>query len=77
MPNNRIKFARFACPTRKGDAPSLAAYARRWAMTMLRVGPVITLALLCGCNKPASEFVVGQFVFTSPVAFRRALLESA
>jgi hypothetical protein len=29
MPNNRIEFARGACPTRKGDAPLLAAHAGR------------------------------------------------
>jgi hypothetical protein len=31
MPNERIKFARSACPTRNGEAPLLAAYARRSA----------------------------------------------
>jgi hypothetical protein len=30
-PNKCMKFARTAPPTRKGDAPLLAAYARRWA----------------------------------------------
>ncbi len=29
--NKRIKFARIARPTRNGDAPLLAAYARRYA----------------------------------------------
>ena len=29
MPNNRVKFARFACPIHNGGAPLLAAYARR------------------------------------------------
>jgi hypothetical protein len=29
--NKRIKFARYACPTRTGEAPLLAGYARRWA----------------------------------------------
>jgi hypothetical protein len=28
-PNKRMKFARYACPTRNGEAPLLAAYARR------------------------------------------------
>jgi hypothetical protein len=31
MPNKRVKFARFACPTRKSLRLLLAAYARRWA----------------------------------------------
>jgi len=30
-PNKRIKYARCACPTRNGEAPLLAAYARRWS----------------------------------------------
>jgi hypothetical protein len=29
MPNKRIKFVRCAHPTRNGEAPLLAAYARR------------------------------------------------
>jgi hypothetical protein len=33
LPNKRVKFARFACPTRKRDALLLAAYARRSAGT--------------------------------------------
>lgn len=31
MPNKRIKFVPFGHPTRNGEAPLLAAYARRWA----------------------------------------------
>jgi hypothetical protein len=30
-PNKRMKFVRCAHPTRNGEAPLLAAYARRWA----------------------------------------------
>ena len=30
-PNKWVKFARCACPTRKGEAPLLAAYPQRWA----------------------------------------------
>ena len=30
--NNRVESARVARPTRKGDAPSLAAHAGRWAV---------------------------------------------
>jgi len=29
-PNNRVEFARYARPTRKGEAPLLAAHARRY-----------------------------------------------
>lgn len=29
--NKRIKYVRYAHPTRKGEAPLLAAYAQRWA----------------------------------------------
>ncbi|MBB6092356.1 hypothetical protein HNQ60_001202 [Povalibacter uvarum] len=29
--NKRIKFAHYVRPTRNGEAPFLAAYARRWA----------------------------------------------
>jgi hypothetical protein len=29
--NKRVKFARNACPTRKGEAPLLAAYPQRLA----------------------------------------------
>ena len=32
VPNNRFEFARFARPTRTGEAPLLAAQARRWAL---------------------------------------------
>jgi len=35
-PNKRMKFARCACPTRNGEAPLLAAYARRWAIENAR-----------------------------------------
>jgi hypothetical protein len=31
MPNGRLEFARSVRPTRKGDAPLLAGYARRSA----------------------------------------------
>lgn len=32
MPDKRIESARTARPTRKGDAPLLAARSRRWAL---------------------------------------------
>jgi hypothetical protein len=31
LANNRVEFARCARPTRKGEAPLLAAHAERWA----------------------------------------------
>ena len=31
LPNKRIKYVRYAHPTRNGEAPLLAAYARRYA----------------------------------------------
>ena len=36
QPNKRIKFVRCAHPTRNGEAPLLAAYARRYASERMR-----------------------------------------
>jgi hypothetical protein len=52
-PNKRVKFARSARPTRKGEAPLLAAYARRYAPEVMKLlFPVLTALLLSGCATP-------------------------
>jgi hypothetical protein len=36
MPNNRVEYARVARPTRKGEAPLLAAHAECWAAAITK-----------------------------------------